>query len=144
MAYQIKRRGVYTSDLELTEADGTAVHTLHVEIDPDSMARKLSEKQVALVRAMQDISAIGDGTPGDEAMKAVERAVTDMLEAVFGADGAATIARFYQGRYIEMSQEVIPYITMEVIPKVREMAQESRKQAMQSYNRKQRRLLGRM
>lgn len=145
MAYQIKRRGVYTSDLELTEADGTVVHTLHVEIDPDSMARKLSEKQVALTRAMQDLeSCSGNGATVDEKLAVIGQSVTDLFEAVFGKDGAQTVITFYNERYIEMCQEVLPFVTQEVIPQVRKLAQESKKQAMQSYNRKQRRFFERM
>ena len=58
MAYQAKRKKLYTEDFELAEEDGTVVHTLHVALDPDSMARKLSEKHMALVKALQDVKAI--------------------------------------------------------------------------------------
>lgn len=143
MAYQVKRRGIYTSELELTEEDGTVVHTLHVEIDPDSMVKKLSEKHVALIRAMQDLeTASGSGATVDEKLAVIGQSVKDLFEAVFGNDGAQTIIAFYNARYIEMCQEVLPFITQEVIPQVRKLAQESKKQVMQSYNRKPRRLFG--
>lgn len=143
MAYQVKRRGIYTSELALTEEDGTVVHMLHVEIDPDSMVKKLSEKRVALIRAMQDLeTASGGGITVDEKLAVIGRSVEDLFEAVFGNDGAQTIITFYNERYIEMCQEVLPFITQEVIPQVRKLAQESKKQVMQSYNRKPRRLFG--
>jgi len=32
MAYQAKRKQLYTEDFELTEENGTVVHRLHVEL----------------------------------------------------------------------------------------------------------------
>ncbi len=58
-----------------------------------------------------------------------------------GREDAKTILEFYDTRYIEMCQEVIPFITDIVIPQVRKIAQSNKKQVLKSYNRKQRRAL---
>ena len=121
MAYQAKRKQLYTEDFELTEENGTVVHRLHVELDPDSMAVRLSEKH----------------------MEVVGRAVTDILEAVFGRDNAKIIAEFYNGRYFEMCREVMPFVTGVVIPEIRKIAQENKKTIAAGYNRKQRSMFGR-
>lgn len=146
MAYQAKRKGIYTEDFELTEEDGTVVHTLHVALDPDNMARKLSEKHLELARALRDVQDVRQGSTEEEKARGLEvlgRAVTDLLEAVFGPEDAETIIGFYDGRYVEMCREVVPFITGVVIPKVREMARDNRKAVLNSYNRSQRRLLRR-
>ena len=140
MAYQAKRKKLYTEDFELTEEDGRVIHTLHVSLDPDSMAVKLSEKHAALVRALQDINQMKEENTG--ALEKIGNAVTDILEAVFGQEDAETIIDFYQGRYIEMCKEVIPFVTDVVVPQVRSLARENKQSIIAGYNRKQRRLFG--
>lgn len=58
MAYQAKRKKIYEEEFQLTEADGTVVHTLHVSLDTDSMVKKLSEKQLALVHALNEVRGV--------------------------------------------------------------------------------------
>lgn len=140
MAYQVKRKKLYTEDFELAEEDGRVIHTLHVSLDPDSMAVKLSEKHAALVRALQDINQVKEESDG--ALEAIGNAVTDILEAVFGPEDAKIIIDFYQGRYIEMCREVIPFVTDVVVPQVRNLARENKQSIISGYNRKQRRLFG--
>ena len=146
MAYQAKRKELYTEEFQLTEADGSVVHTLQVKLDTDSVVKSLSEKHVALVRAYQDVQSVKAANSAEEKAKGIEilgRAVVDILGAVFGPDDTQVIVDFYDNRYIEMCQEVVPFITGVVIPNVRKMAQDNRKQIMNSYNRKQRRFLAR-
>lgn len=140
MAYQAKRKKLYTEDFELTEEDGRVVYTLHVSLDPDSMAVRLSEKHAALVRALQDVSQAKENSDG--ALEKIGNAVTDILEAVFGKQDAKTVIDFYQGRYIEMCKEVIPFVTDVVVPQVRNLARENKQSIISSYNRKQRRQFG--
>ena len=142
MAYQAKRKKLYTEDFELTEEDGSVVHTLHVALDPDNMAKKLSEKHTSLVKALQEVQGINAQKDPGAALETVGNAVTDILEAVFGADSAKVIVNFYDGRYMEMCTEVMPFVTITVIPAVRRMAQENKKVIAAGYSRKQRRLFG--
>lgn len=146
MAYQAKRKGIFTEDFELTEEDGAVVHTLHVALDPDNMAKKLTEKHLELVRALRDVQGVRQSSSEEDKARSLEvlgRTVTDLLEAAFGPEDAETIIRFYNGRYVEMCREVVPFITGVVIPKVRKMARDNRKAVLNSYNRSQRRLLRR-
>lgn len=140
MAYQAKRKKLYTEDFELAEEDGRVIHTLHVSLDPDSMAVKLSEKHAALVRALSDINQMKEENTG--ALEKIGNAVTDILEAVFGQEDAEIVIDFYQGRYIEMCKEVIPFVTDVVVPQVRNLARENKKSIIAGYNRKQRRVFG--
>lgn len=140
MAYQVKRKKLYTEDFELAEEDGRVIHTLHVSLDPDSMAVKLSEKHAALVQALQDINQVKEKSEG--ALETIGNAVTDILEAVFGLEDAKKIIDFYQGRYIELCREVIPFVTDVVVPQVRNLARENKQSIVSGYNRKQRRGFG--
>ena len=91
MAYQAKRKNIYTEDFELTEEDGTVVHTLHIAIDPDSMAKKLSVKQIDLVNAMNGIKDMNVTEEPEQTLEKLGMVVTDIIEAVFGSEGTAVI-----------------------------------------------------
>ena len=141
MAYQAKRKKQYEEEFQLVEENGTIVHTLKVSLDADSMVRKLSEKHTALVRALQDVQKkVQDPEKG---LEVLGNAVTDMFEAVFGEEDTKIILEFYNNRYVEMCQEVVPFITTVVIPEVRKIAQANKKDILSQYNRKQRRKFGR-
>lgn len=138
MAYQAKRRKIYEEEFQLVEEDGVVVHTLRVSLDADSVIKKLSEKHVALVKALKDVQN-EKNTASENALEVLGNAVIDILEAVFGKEDAKTIIEFYENRYVEMCQEVMPFVTGTVIPEVRKIAQENKKQVLAQYNRKQRR-----
>lgn len=140
MAYQAKRRKQYEEEFQLVEENGTVARTLKVSLDADSMVRKLSEKHTALVRALQDVQNVKDPEKG---LEVLGNAVTDMFEAVFGAENTKTILEFYDNRYVEMCQEVVPFIATIVIPEVRNIAKVNKKEILSQYNRKQRRFLQR-
>lgn len=144
MAYQAKRKKSYEEEFQLTEEDGTVVHTLRVSLDADSMVQKLSEKHLALVHALQDVQKINATSSQEELTKGLDilgTAVVDMLEAVFGKEDAQIIVEFYQNRYVEMCREVVPFITDVVIPELRKISKDNKKAVLHQYNRKQRRRL---
>lgn len=138
MAYQAKRRKIYEEDFQLVDEHGNIVHALKVSLDADSMVGKLSEKHVALVNALKNIQSAKD-TTNDNALSILGHTVVDILEAVFGKEDAKTIIDFYDNRYVEMCQEVMPFVTETVIPEIRKISQENKKQVLSQYNRKQRR-----
>lgn len=142
MAYQAKRRKIYEEDFQLLDEQGKVVHTLKVSLDADSMVAKLSEKHIALVNALKSVQNVNNAT-SDNALTVLGNTVIDILEAVFGKEDAKTILDFYENKYVEMCQEVMPFVTGIVIPEVRKIAQENKKQVLTQYNRKQRRALKR-
>ncbi len=145
MAYQAKRKASYQEEFQLVEADGTVVHTLHVALDADSVVRRLGEKHLALVHALHSVQSIQKDNSPEELTKGLDvlgGAVVDLLEAVFGEADTKTIVDFYDNRYVEMCQEVVPFITEVVIPQVRKISQENKKSVLHQYNRKARRSFG--
>lgn len=144
MAYQARRKKAYEEEFQLAEADGTVVHTLRVALDADSMVKKLNEKHIALVHALQDVQNIQKTDSQEklsEGLEVLGRAVVGILEAVFGAEDAKTIIKFYDSRYMEMCQEVVPFITNVVIPEVRKISQDNKKATLAQYDRKRCRVL---
>ena len=145
MAYQAKRHKKFQEDFELVNESGEVVHLLHVSLDADDMVVKISRKYTALTKALAETTEIKRKAENpEEIQKSVEilgTAVVDLLEAVFGTEDTEKIIQFYEGRYIEMSQEVIPFITQCVIPKLIEMKKDNKRAVLSGYNRKTRRRL---
>lgn len=136
MAYKAKRQDRVIEDLELCNADGTVVKTIHVELDADNMVRKLSEKHVALINALKNVQEIKDARTEVEKARVLGAAVVDLFEAVFGREDAECILDFYGNRYVEMCQEVVPFITQIVIPEVRKIAKQNKKAVLAGYSRR--------
>ena len=72
-------------------------------------------------------------------METLGRAVLDLIEAVFGAEDGKVLVDFYDGRYLEMSREVLPFISQVIIPRLVEIRKENQKNVLRKYNRQQRR-----
>ena len=139
MAYKAKRQDRVIEHLELCGSDGKVVKTIHVELDADNMVRKLSEKYVALINALKNVQEIKDASTEVEKASAITvlgAAVVDLFEAVFGREDAECILDFYGNRYVEMCQEVVPFITQIVIPEVRKIAKQNKKAALAGYSRR--------
>ena len=145
MAYQAKRHKKFQEDFELVNESGEVVHLLHVSLDADDMVVKINRKYTALTKALAETTEIKRKAENpEEIQKSVEilgTAVVDLLEAVFATQDTEKIIQFYEARYIEMSQEVIPFITQCVIPKLIEMKKDNKRAVLSGYNRKTRRRL---
>lgn len=145
MAYQAKKHRRFREDFELINEDGEIAHTLHVDLDADDVAVRISKKYTGLMRSYADVSSMNTKMAStEEASQCFDklgRAVTDLLEAVFGKEDAATILDFYENRYVEMTKEVVPFITQTVVPRCIEIRNENKKGILKGYNRKQRRAL---
>lgn len=144
MAYQAKRHKRFQEDFELVNEEGEVIHSLHVDLDADDLVPRLNRKYTELIRALADTSEAKQGkiTSSEDADQRFERlghAVVDMLEAVFGEEDTALILDFYDNRYIELTKEVVPFITKCVIPRCIEIRKENQQSILNTYNRKQRR-----
>ncbi len=146
MAYRAKRSKLLKEDFELVDENGKTVHTLHVSLDADDMTIRIGRKYTALTKALAETTAAQrKAENAEDAVRNIEtlgRAVADLLEAVFGPDDTQTIISFYEGRYIEMSREVLPFISQCIIPRLVDLKKENRKAMRAKYNRKTRRLWG--
>lgn len=146
MAYKAKRSKLLKEDFELVDENDKVVHTLHVSLDADDMTVRIGRKYTALTKALAETTeAQRKAESAEDAVKNIEtlgRAVADLLEAVFGPEGTQTIISFYEGRYIEMSREVLPFVSQCIIPRLVDMKKENQKAMRAKYNRKSRRMWG--
>lgn len=145
MAYQIKRSKKYTEELQLVDENGTVQHTLQVRLDGDELLRNISGRYLELIKAHKKYNNITTGQMTHEelntAINDLGKATVDMMITVFGKDNADLIVDFYEGRYIEMSKEITPFMLEVVVPRCQEIIKENKEQVKAKYNRKQRRKL---
>ena len=146
MAYKAKRSKLLKEDFELVDENDKVVHTLHVSLDADDMTVRIGRKYTALTKALAETTeAQRKAESAEDAVKNIEtlgRAVADLPEAVFGPEGTQTIISFYEGRYIEMSREVLPFVSQCIIPRLVDLKKENQKAMRAKYNRKPRRMWG--
>lgn len=143
MAYQAKRKQQYTEEFQLVNEYGAVAHTLYVCLDAETMVKQLSEKHIALIKVAkeaQSMIAIGvDESNAKDALELYGKAIVNLIEGCFGAQDSSIILEFYDNRYMEMYEEVVPFITQTVIPELRKIASNNKKNVLANYNRKQRR-----
>ncbi len=146
MAYQARKRERFEEILELVDKKGNIVHSIRVQLDPDDIVIKLNRKYNALTRALANSKELQrkelSNTELEKSFEKLGRAVTDLFEAVFGKEDADTIVQFYDNRYIEMTQEVIPFITQCVIPRCAEINKRNQKLTLGKYTRNKRTFFG--
>lgn len=142
MAYQAKRSKKFIEDFELVNEKGEIEKTIHVELDADDMIVKINRKYSELCKAHAETVEIqrnmGQQEVMETAFEKLGNAVISLLQGVFGEEDAKLIVQFYDGRYIELSKQVVPFISTVVIPRCQEIKTQNRKSVLQSYNRKQR------
>lgn len=139
MAYQATRRKKCVETLELIREDGKREKTIEVEITAGKLAMDLSRVYVNLVRAqrkVQDMQALEDQGAGSlvDAYEQLGAAVITMMKTVFGKEDTQAIMDFYENDYIEIVQQIMPFIINVILPKAREIAQENRKQILSQYD----------
>lgn len=141
MAYQAKRSKKYVEDFELVDAEGNIKHTLHISLDADDMTVKINRKYAALTRALSETTEAKRKVETAEDLQGVfetlGNAMVDLLQAVFGEENAKILLDFYEDSYIEMSREVLPFISNVVIPRMIEIRKDNQKALLGKYNRKQ-------
>ena len=145
MAYQARRFKKVIEDFELVDENTQIIERLHVELDAGSIVEKIRQKYIKLVRANREIQNVHTDINSEEeilnAYSFLGTAVSDLIEAVFGKEDTEKILKFYENNYVELSQEVIPFITQVVLPKLNEVAKQNKQNILSGYNRKQQRML---
>lgn len=130
MAYKVQRAKKIIEELELVDESGVITERIQVQLDADDMVRKVSEKYLDLIHIQKEISTMTQDQ--EKALPMLQDAVMSLFEAIFGVDNTQKILAFYDGNYIEMIRQVLPFIADVVIPNMRKLSQQRR----QLYSRK--------
>ena len=138
MAYQIRRQDPEIEELQLVNRDGSVAETLEVALNGADLAERVSKEYVNLLNAQSYANDPKTGKDPESMAEAVEKlgnCVIDLYNAALGEENTRKILDFYNGRTLEMIQEVNPFVIDVVIPKARKIAQQNRKAARASYRK---------
>ena len=116
--YQLEKNVPFEDDIELLDESGKVVRTIHVSICMDKLLGRYNETVNALKAAEIAID------PKDEqSLEAYGKIVMQLLRLIFGADADLILAH-YEGRYLEMLDNIMPYIFHTIGPELRKLSRQ--------------------
>ena len=116
--YQLKKNAPFEDDIELLDESGNVVRTIHISLCLDKLLGRYNETVNALKAAEIAID------PKDEqSLEAYGQIVMQLLRLIFGADADVILAH-YEGRYLEMLDNIMPYIFHTIGPELRKLSRQ--------------------
>lgn len=116
--YQLKKSAPFEDDIELLDESGNVVRTIHISLCLDKLLGRYNETINALKAAEIAID------PKDEqSLEAYGNIVMQLLRLIFGADADVILAH-YEGRYLEMLDNIMPYIFHTIGPELRKLSRQ--------------------
>ena len=116
--YQLKKDVPFEDDIELLDESGKVVRTIHISLCMDKLLGRYNETVNALKAAEIAID------PKDEqSLEAYGQIAMQLLRLIFGADADVILAH-YEGRYLEMLDNIMPYIFHTVGPELRKLSRQ--------------------
>ena len=116
--YQLKKNVPFEDDIELLDESGKVVRTIHVSLCMNKLLGRYNETVNALKAAEISID------PKDEqSLEAYGQIVMQLLRLIFGADADVILAH-YEGRYLEMLDNIMPYIFHTIGPELRKLSRQ--------------------
>ena len=116
--YQLKKDVPFEDDIELLDESGKVVRTIHISLCLDKLLGRYNETVNALKSAEIAID------PKDEqSLEAYGQIVMQLLRLIFGADADVILAH-YEGRYLEMLDNIMPYIFRTIGPELRKLSRQ--------------------
>ena len=134
MAFKLKRFKK-TESLELVNEEGVTEKIITVRLDKAGLAMNASKKFVEIQRLLAMAEKARGKENAEELVTKLGQMVIDFFEAIFGEENTKTILEFYEGNYMEMVLEVMPFIQEKILPVSRAIAQQKRRTAMASHLR---------
>ena len=116
--YQLKKDVPFEDDIELLDESGKVARTIHVSLCMNKLLGRYNETVNALKAAEIAID------PKDEqSLEAYGQTVMQLLRLIFGADADVILAH-YEGRYLEMLDNIMPYIFHTIGPELRKLSRQ--------------------
>ena len=116
--YQLKKNVPFEDDIELLDESGKVVRTIHVSLCMNKLLGRYNETVNALKAAEIAID------PKDEqSLEVYGQTVMQLLRLIFGADADVILAH-YEGRYLEMLDNIMPYIFRTIGPELRKLSRQ--------------------
>lgn len=135
MNYQFTRTKKLEDTIELVNESGGS-ETMRVSLDLDTVARVFLQKYntfAATHRKLRELQKNKKKADFDQVAALYGSVVIDLLELTFGKENASKILIFYENRYFEMVQQIMPYITGRVLPEIREALKQQKNRLKRSF-----------
>ena len=116
--YQLKKSAPFEDDIELLDESGNVVRTIHISLCLDKLLGRYNETVNALKAA-----EIAIDPKNEQSLEAYGQIVMQLLRLIFGADADVILAH-YEGRYLEMLDNIMPYIFHTVGPELRKLSRQ--------------------
>ena len=116
--YQLKKDVPFEDDIELLDESGKVVRTIHVSLCINKLLGRYNETVNALKAAEVAIDP-----KDDKSLEAYGQIVMQLLRLIFG-DNADVILSHYEGRYLEMLDNIMPYIFRTIGPELRKLSRQ--------------------
>lgn len=117
MAYQINRKAHVVDEIHL-EDNGKEL-TVKVDLQVERILREYNAAWVAIGEAQQKIQDMKTVDGGEEeALVALGESIMALFGLLFGEAQTKAVLDFYDGAYLEMLADFVPYISETIVPKV--------------------------
>ena len=116
--YQLKKSAPFEDDIELLDESGKVVRTIHISLCMNKLLGRYNETVNALKAA-----EIAIDQKDEQSLEAYGKIVMQLLRLIFGADADVILAH-YEGRYLEMLDNIMPYIFHTIGPELRKLSRQ--------------------
>lgn len=139
MKYRIGRTEKLHDVIELTDESGNIVKSLEITIDVDIAAKELTQKYynfLNISRQLKEAQKINDKNEFFKLAKLYTLAIDELFGICFGEANRLAIYEFYENNYLEMAQQLVPYIFNRLIPAVNKAVQQKKNNLKKAFKRK--------
>ncbi|MGN0619085.1 MAG: hypothetical protein ACI4J7_08705 [Ruminiclostridium sp.] len=139
MKYRIGRTEKLNDVIELTDESGNVVKSLEITIDVDIAAKDLTQKYynfINISRQLKEAQKINDKNEFFKLANLYTLAIDELFEICFGEANRLAIYEFYENNYLEMAQQLVPYIFNRLIPAVNKAVQQKKNNLKKAFKRK--------
>jgi hypothetical protein len=117
---KIQRKQKVVEKLELCDENGEVKIVIDVVIDVDRMMSEINKAQNQVIRAQMDVNKAKNQIN----IENYGVAILELIRVIFGEANAEKILSHYDGSYSEMLEDIMPFISEDVMPKIQKVAAE--------------------
>ena len=103
MAYQIRQKSRIQEELQITNAKGTDTLSLKTDINITQTAKELRVLLVDLINAQKESVTTED-------IEKIGNIFISLLNLIFGAEQTQLLLTFYEQNYIDLINDITPFI----------------------------------
>ncbi len=118
MAYKIKRKRIIKEELQLCDENGNKVDSIFIDFDVDSKYKAFNAARNEVIKI--ELAFKEAKTQELEELQVnYGDALIKMFEVLFGKENTEKIIAFYEERYVEMAEEILPFIHEVFLPELK-------------------------